>query len=124
VCRATAAERDWRRPVVCSALLSEVAQENVPDPERPRANNAAMQSEYARLAGMSAAALTAAMEPDLPDHPRPLPPWIGGEAGPAQARAETGEASAGLMDVPIARVSRETRVLACIVARAVFPQSA
>ena len=36
------------------------------DPERPRAINAVVQSEYARLAGMSPAALTAAMEPYLP----------------------------------------------------------
>jgi Ser/Thr protein kinase RdoA (MazF antagonist) len=36
------------------------------DPERPRALNVAVQSEYARLAGMSQAALTAAMEPYLP----------------------------------------------------------
>ena len=36
------------------------------DPERPRALNAAVQSEYARLAGMSLAALTAAMELYLP----------------------------------------------------------
>jgi streptomycin 6-kinase len=36
------------------------------DPKRPRAFNAAVQSEYARLAGMSAAALTAVMEPYLP----------------------------------------------------------
>jgi hypothetical protein len=47
-------------------LLSEVTPENVPDPERPRAYLAAMWSEYARLAGMSPAALTAAMEPYLP----------------------------------------------------------
>ena len=52
--------------LACSHFLSEVAQENVPDPARPRANNAAMQSKYARLAGMSLAALTAAMEPYLP----------------------------------------------------------
>jgi Ser/Thr protein kinase RdoA (MazF antagonist) len=52
--------------LACSHFLSEVFQENVPDPERPRANNAAMQSEYARLAGISPAALTAAMEPYLP----------------------------------------------------------
>jgi len=51
--------------LACCHFLSEVAQENVPDPERPRANNAAMQSEYARLAGMTPAALTAAMEPYL-----------------------------------------------------------
>ena len=36
------------------------------DPERPRALDAAVQSEYARLAGMSPAALTAAIEPYLP----------------------------------------------------------
>jgi Ser/Thr protein kinase RdoA (MazF antagonist) len=36
------------------------------DPELPRALNAAVQSEYARLTGMSSAALTAAMEPYLP----------------------------------------------------------
>lgn len=47
-------------------LLSELAPEMVDDPERPRAVNAAMQSEYARLAGMSPAALAAAMAPYLP----------------------------------------------------------
>ena len=47
-------------------LLSEVTPEKVPDPERPRAYLAAMQSEYARLAGLSPAALTTAMEPYLP----------------------------------------------------------
>jgi hypothetical protein len=36
------------------------------DPERPRALNAAVQSKYARLAGMAPAALTAAMEVYLP----------------------------------------------------------
>ncbi|HTR86616.1 MAG TPA: aminoglycoside phosphotransferase family protein [Reyranella sp.] len=36
------------------------------DPERPRALDAAVQAEYARLAGLSPAALTAAMEPYLP----------------------------------------------------------
>lgn len=36
------------------------------DPEPPRAINAAVQSEYVRLAGMSPAALTAAMQPYLP----------------------------------------------------------
>jgi hypothetical protein len=51
---------------VCHILLSEIAPELVDDPERPRAYNAAAQSEYARLAGMSQAALTAAMEPYLP----------------------------------------------------------
>jgi hypothetical protein len=38
----------------------------VDDPQRPRAVNAAAQSEYARLAGMPQAALTAAAEPYLP----------------------------------------------------------
>ena len=47
-------------------ILSEVAPEIVDNPERPRATNAAAQSEYARLAGMSLAELTAAMEPYLP----------------------------------------------------------
>ena len=47
-------------------LLTELAPEVADDPERPRAVNAAAQSEYARLAGMSPAALTAAMEPYLP----------------------------------------------------------
>jgi Ser/Thr protein kinase RdoA (MazF antagonist) len=50
----------------CHVLLSELAPETADDPERPRAVNAAVQSEYARLAGMSPAALTAAMEPYLP----------------------------------------------------------
>ena len=47
-------------------ILSELAPEIADNPERPRATNAAAQSEYARLAGMSPAALTAAMEPYLP----------------------------------------------------------
>jgi len=50
----------------CHVLLSELAPELVDDPERPRAVNAAMQSEYARLAGMRPAALAAAIEPYLP----------------------------------------------------------
>jgi Ser/Thr protein kinase RdoA (MazF antagonist) len=49
----------------CHVLLTELVPESVDDPERPRAVNAAVQSEYARLAGMSAAALTAAIEPYL-----------------------------------------------------------
>ena len=47
-------------------ILSELAPEIADNPERPRATNAAAQSEYARLAGMSLAQLTAAMEPYLP----------------------------------------------------------
>jgi Ser/Thr protein kinase RdoA (MazF antagonist) len=46
--------------------LSEIAPEVVDNPERPRAVNAAAQSEYARLAGLSPAALTAAVESYLP----------------------------------------------------------
>jgi tRNA A-37 threonylcarbamoyl transferase component Bud32 len=47
-------------------ILSELAPEIADNPERPRATNAAAQSEYARLAGMSLAELTATMEPYLP----------------------------------------------------------
>jgi hypothetical protein len=50
----------------CHMLLSEFAPLIADDPERPRAVNAAVQSEYARLAGMPPAALTAAMEAYLP----------------------------------------------------------
>jgi Ser/Thr protein kinase RdoA (MazF antagonist) len=46
--------------------LTELAPEVADNPERPRAVNRAAQSEYARLAGTSVAALTAAMEPYLP----------------------------------------------------------
>jgi Phosphotransferase enzyme family len=47
-------------------LLTELVPEVADDPERPRAVDGAAQSEYARLAGMSQAALTAAIEPYLP----------------------------------------------------------
>jgi hypothetical protein len=50
----------------CHMMLSEFAPEVADDPERPRAVNAAVQSEYARLAGLSPAALTAAMELYMP----------------------------------------------------------
>jgi len=50
----------------CHIMLTEVAPTAADDPERPRAVNAAVQSEYARLAGMSPAALTAARESYLP----------------------------------------------------------
>ena len=50
----------------CHIVLTELAPEVADDPQRPRAVNAAAQSEYARLAGMSQAALTAAVEPYLP----------------------------------------------------------
>lgn len=51
---------------VSHLLFSEIVPETVPDPERLRAVNAAFQSEYARLAGISPAALTAAVTPYLP----------------------------------------------------------
>jgi aminoglycoside phosphotransferase (APT) family kinase protein len=47
-------------------ILTELAPEVADDPERPRAVNAAAQSEYARLAGMSPAALTVAIQSYLP----------------------------------------------------------
>ena len=47
-------------------VLTEMAPERVDDPRRPRAVNAALQSEYARLAGMSSQALTVAIEAYLP----------------------------------------------------------
>jgi aminoglycoside phosphotransferase (APT) family kinase protein len=50
----------------CHIILTEFAPDVADDPQRPRAVNAAAQSEYARLAGMSEAALTAAMEPYSP----------------------------------------------------------
>jgi Ser/Thr protein kinase RdoA (MazF antagonist) len=51
---------------VSHILLTELAPEVADDPERPRAVNAAAQTEYARLAGLSPAALTAAIESYLP----------------------------------------------------------
>jgi hypothetical protein len=50
----------------CHIVLSELAPELVDNPERRARVDAAVQSEYARLAGMSPAALAAAMEPYLP----------------------------------------------------------
>jgi hypothetical protein len=50
----------------CQVTNAELAANMVSDPERPRANDAATQAEYARLAGLSPAALTAAMQPYLP----------------------------------------------------------
>jgi Ser/Thr protein kinase RdoA (MazF antagonist) len=49
----------------CHVTLSELVPEGA-DPEPPRAINAAVQSQYARLAGMSLAELTATMRPFLP----------------------------------------------------------
>ena len=66
---------DWigakRAPValdlaVCHVIHSELAPDHVDDPERPRAIDAAVQSEYARLAGLSPAELATAIEPFLP----------------------------------------------------------
>jgi hypothetical protein len=65
----------------CHVVLCDLAADIVADPERPRAINAAVQSEYARQAGLSPAALAAAMEPYLPIvHVRVL-------LGPAGSRA-------------------------------------
>ncbi|MBL6616059.1 MAG: phosphotransferase [Reyranella sp.] len=50
----------------CHVMLSEFAPAQVADPERPRAVNAAVQAEYARLSGRSPEALTAAQEAWLP----------------------------------------------------------
>jgi aminoglycoside phosphotransferase (APT) family kinase protein len=50
----------------CHVLNAELAPETVADPERPRANAAAVRSAYARLAGLSHVALAAAVEPYLP----------------------------------------------------------
>jgi Ser/Thr protein kinase RdoA (MazF antagonist) len=47
-------------------ILGELAPTVADDPERPRAINAALQTEYARVIGTSAAALTASMQPYLP----------------------------------------------------------
>ena len=51
---------------VSHILLAELIPELVDNPQRPRAVNAVLQSEYARLAGMFQATLTAAMERYLP----------------------------------------------------------
>jgi len=50
----------------CHIMLTEHAAEVADNPQRPIAVNAAAQSEYARLAGMSQAALTATVKPYLP----------------------------------------------------------
>jgi aminoglycoside phosphotransferase (APT) family kinase protein len=50
----------------CHVMLAEHAAEVADNPQRPIAANAAAQSEYARLAGMSQAALMAAVKPYLP----------------------------------------------------------
>ncbi|MDN4988043.1 aminoglycoside phosphotransferase family protein [Bradyrhizobium arachidis] len=66
---------DWtfamRAPAVVDlgflhVILSELAPERADNPERPRATNAAAQSEYAQLAGTSLTELMAAMKPYLP----------------------------------------------------------
>ncbi|HVZ35362.1 MAG TPA: phosphotransferase, partial [Polyangiaceae bacterium] len=49
----------------CHVLISELDPEHDVDPEGAPVN-AALQAEYARLAGMAPAALTAAMQPYLP----------------------------------------------------------
>ena len=52
--------------LACSQVIfCDIVAEIVDDPARPRAISAAMQAEYARLAGMSPASLAAAVEPYL-----------------------------------------------------------
>ena len=51
---------------VCDISLTHLAPAIADNPARPRAVNAAMQAEYARLAGMSPSALSAAVAPYLP----------------------------------------------------------
>lgn len=51
---------------ICHVLLFEHTAEHVPDPARPRAYHAALQSEYAERAGMTHPALTAAIAPYIP----------------------------------------------------------
>ena len=67
---------------VSHILLSELIPELVDDPKRPRAYIVALQSEYARLAGMYQSALTAAMEPYLPI--ARVFALLAGRCGPAQ----------------------------------------
>lgn len=53
--------------LACShVVFCEIIAEIVDDPARPQAISAAMQAEYARLAGVSPVALAAAVEPYLP----------------------------------------------------------
>ena len=47
-------------------MLTELAPEVADNPQRPLVANAAAQTEYARLAGMSEAALTSTVKPYLP----------------------------------------------------------
>jgi len=49
----------------CHVLLAELGPEHADDPERATVNSA-LQAEYAQLAGIAPAALTAAMQPYLP----------------------------------------------------------
>ena len=49
----------------CHVLIAELDPEHADDPERATVNSA-LQAEYARLAGMAPAALTAAIQPYLP----------------------------------------------------------
>lgn len=49
----------------CHVLLAELGPQHAADPERATVNSV-LQAEYARLAGMAPAALTAAIQPHLP----------------------------------------------------------
>ena len=71
--------------VVCRMLLCEIVPESLSDPQRPLAYHAVMHAEYARLAGMSPAALTAATKPYLPIARVVFLLW-GGAQGPLRER--------------------------------------
>jgi hypothetical protein len=78
----------------CHIILAEIAPEIADNPQRPRAVNAAAQSEYARQAGMSRAVLTTAMEPYLPIASVRL--LLGGPATSAQRERLTQRIEAAL----------------------------
>lgn len=82
---------------ISHVVLSEIAPEMVPDPERPRAVNAALQSEYARLAGSDPADLTASVEPYL-SVARVLALLAGGAPGQREQLIQRLEASLRLHD--------------------------
>jgi tRNA A-37 threonylcarbamoyl transferase component Bud32 len=81
----------------CHILLAEQAPEIVDDPERPRAVNAATQAEYARLAGTSRAALTAAIEAYMPIV-RVFVLIVGAEGALRERMIQRTEAALGLQD--------------------------
>lgn len=100
---------DWMGPVrapvaydlaVSHIALAELGPEVSDDPERPRTVNAALQSEYARLTGLSPATLMAAIGPYLPIV-RVL--VVIGGAMPAMHERLLQRVEAALRDEPLAR---------------------